>query len=78
MILENAVIKYRWILWLSFNTLSIQLLEGVPNYPMLNLPDAKIGVKSLSCLSRYPHEAGKMWILINIGIFYSIEISLHI
>jgi hypothetical protein len=45
---------------------------------MLNLPDAKIGEgKSLSCLSNgYPHEADKKWILINIGIFYSIEISL--
>jgi hypothetical protein len=59
---ENAVLNIGGYYGFHYNTLSNTIiLEGVPNYPMLNLPDAKIGEgKSLSCLSNgYPHEADK-------------------
>jgi beta-1,4-mannosyl-glycoprotein beta-1,4-N-acetylglucosaminyltransferase len=59
---ENAVLNIGGYYGFHYNTLSNTIiLEGVPNYPMLNLPDTNIGEgKSLTCLSNgYPHEAHK-------------------
>jgi hypothetical protein len=59
---ESAVLIIGGYYGFHYNTLSNTIIsEGVPNYPMLNLPDASIGEgKSLTCLSNgYPHEENK-------------------
>jgi hypothetical protein len=59
---ENAVLIIDGYFGFHYNTIqNTIILEGVPNYPMIELPVAKIGEgKSLRCMSNgYPHEADK-------------------